>query len=43
MAKLPNLKGLTTKQLRDLILKAEELIEERRKVEIKEGKAKLPL
>lgn len=41
MAKLPNLKDLTTKQLRDLISKAEELIEERRKVEIKEGKAKI--
>ena len=41
MAKLSSLKGLTTKQLRDLISKAEELIEERRKVEIKDGKAKI--
>jgi len=41
VAKLPDLKDLNTKQLRDVIAKAEELVEQRRAGEIKEGKAKI--
>ena len=36
-----DLKNLSTKQLRDFIARAEELIKERRTKEIKEGKAKI--
>jgi len=39
--KLSDLKELNTKQLRDLIAKAEELVEQRRAEEINEGKAKI--
>jgi DNA-binding protein H-NS len=41
MVKLSDLKDLTTKQLRDVVSRAEELIEERRSEEIKEGKEKI--
>jgi len=41
VVKLPNLNDLNTKQLRDVIAKAGELVEQRRADEIKEGKAKI--
>jgi DNA-binding protein H-NS len=41
MVKLSELKDLTTKQLRDVVSKAEEILEERRAVEVKEGRAKI--
>lgn len=41
VAKLPNLNPFSTKQLRDVIANAEQLIEQRRADEIKEGKAKI--
>jgi DNA-binding protein H-NS len=41
MVKLSDLKDLTTKQLRDVVSRAEEILEERRAVEVKEGRAKI--